>query len=200
MRLETNKIIKGRVAETIAEEMFKELKFFVMKFGKEHTANPLDQIKNFVNICGGNFNLEKLDMEIREISHINILPDFILVNPNGKVQLLEVKFRFDAKPMVPRDLMVFKTYPEAHMLIINLSVSEDLWELKNKTEEEKEALKNSRFHIWTKKGEYKENGVSCEITTLQDWLKKDFNLEPELVKGIILEKYEKLVDNWLSNK
>jgi len=193
MKLEPEKIIKGRIAEAIAEEMFKELGFFVMKLGKEHTANPLDQLKNFIKSCNGEFELEKLNQEIREITHINVLPDFIIVHPNGKVGLLEVKFRFDSKPKVPRDFLMFKTYPEAHMLIINSGVSEDLWELKDHPEEYQKILKNSKFHIWTKKGDYKEDGICCEVVDISDWIKKDFNLE----NSEIIKKYEQLVVNWI---
>ena len=155
-RIETWKIIKGRIGETIAEEMLRELGFFVMKLGKEHTANPLDQLKNFVESCGGKFKLEKLGMEIREISHINVLPDFVIVSPkNGKVQLIEVKYRWDAE-LYDRDLMVFKTYPEAHMLVINTEVSEKIREISEKESANKEDLMKSRFHIWTNKQNLKD--------------------------------------------
>jgi len=195
-KLETEKIIKGRVAEAIAEEIFKELKFFVMKLGKEHTANPLDQLKDFVNVCGGKFELEKLGMEIREISHINVLPDFILVCPNGKVQLLEIKFRYNAE-LYDKDLLVFKTYPEAHMLVINTEVSDNIPEISQKNAQQIEELKNSHFHIWTRKNDSENGKISKEVMNLTEWLKKDFNIEPQLVKDLLLGKYEKLVNYWL---
>jgi hypothetical protein len=138
-------------------------------------------------------------MEIREISHINVLPDFVLVNPNGKVQLLEVKFRYNAE-LYERDFMVFKTYPEAHMLIINTEVSDNIAEINQKDTSEKEKLKKSHFHIWTRK-DIQENGkISREVINLTDWLKKDFNIEPKLVNEIFLEKYEKLVNYWLGTR
>ena len=193
-RIETWKIIKGRIGETIAEEMLRELGFFVMKLGKEHTANPLDQLKNFVESCGGKFKLEKLGMEIREISHINVLPDFVIVSPkNGKVQLIEVKYRWDAE-LYDRDLMVFKTYPEAHMLVINTEVSEKIREISEKESANKEDLMKSRFHIWTNKQNLKDNNVKGNITGFDEWLKEDFDISLE--KSFI-EKYERLVNYWL---
>lgn len=193
MPLETEKIIKGRIAEAIAEEMFKELGFFVMKLGKEHTANPLDQLKDFVKLCGGKFNLEKLDMEIREITHINVLPDFIIVHPNGKVGLLEVKFRRNAE-LYEKDFLVFKTYPEAHMLIINNEVSENIKELK--TSDEKDNLNKSRFHIWTRKALSDKGEIIREVISLTNWLAKDFSLD----SSKIIEKYDKLVIDWIGKK
>ena len=193
-KLEPGKIIKGRIGETVAEEMFKELGFFVMKLGKEHTANPLDQIKDFVNTCGGDFKLEKLGREIREITHINVLPDFIIVCPNnGKVQLVEVKYRFNAE-LYERDFMVFKTYPEAHMLIINTEVSEDIEEINKKDSPVKEEMKKSRFHIWIKKDGLENDKIKGEVIDFTEWLKEDFNISLE---KNILEKYEKLVNYWL---
>jgi len=193
-KLGSENIIKGRIAEAVAEEMLKELGFFVIKLGKEHTANPLDQIKDFVNNCGGKFELEKLGLEIREITHINVLPDFIIVCPNnGKVQLVEVKYRFNAE-LYEKDFMVFKTYPEAHMLIINTEVSNKIKEINEKESPIKEELIKSRFHIWTKKDNLENSKVNGDIKRFVEWLKEDFNI---LVEEDFLKKYEKLVDYWL---
>jgi len=193
-KLSSENIIKGRIGEAIAEEMFKEMGFFVMKLGKEHTANPLDQIRSFVHKCGGKFELEKLGMEIREITHINVLPDFIIVCPtNGKVQLVEVKYRFNAD-LYDGDLMVFKTYPEAHMMVINSEVYGKINEINEKESPAKEGLLGSRFHIWTKRGSENNDKIRGRIIGFKEWLKEDFDL---ILDEDILKKYERLVSYWL---
>ncbi len=193
-RLETGKIIKGRIGETIAEEMLREIGFFVMKLGKEHTANPLDQIRAFVHKCGGKFELEKLNMEIREITHINVLPDFIIVCPtNGKVQLVEVKYRFNGD-LYFGDFMIFKTYPEAHMLVINTEISEDIYEVNEKEPQIKKELLGSRFHIWTNKMEDGNKKTRGKIISFTEWLKNDFDI---ILEKSFLDKYERLVNYWL---
>jgi len=181
MKKEPENLIKGRIAEVIAEEMLKELGFFVLKLGKEHTANPLTQLEGFIFNCNGNFCLEKLKEEVKEITHVNMLPDFLIVHPNGKSALLEVKFRWDGH-LYPNDCRVFKTYPEAHMLIINLEVKDDY----------KDNIKNSRFNIYLIE---ENNPDNFNVSPLKDWLEQDF-----MVKcNEILEKYELLVKKWLGN-
>jgi hypothetical protein len=49
--------IKGRIAECVAEELFKELDFFVIKFGLEHQVEPITQLQGFIEKCNSNFKL-----------------------------------------------------------------------------------------------------------------------------------------------
>ena len=183
-------MIKGAIGETIVEEMFKELGFFVMRLGKEYTVNPINQLEDFVKICKGEFFLEKLDDKIKEVTHINVLPDFVVIHPGGKVLLLEVKFRWNGV-LWNNDSLVFRTYPEAHMLIINLEVKDKV--IDKKSEYLKE-LKNSRFHIWYKSDCTKENSMK-EVRNLEVWLKDEF----KLFNKPLIEKYQNLVKKWLGN-
>lgn len=186
--------IKGSIGEVIAEQLFKDLGFFVMKLGKEHTVNPLDQLQDFTDACGGNFQLEKLDHKIKEISHINVLPDFVIVHPKGKVCLLEVKFRRDAM-LVKKwgDYLVFNTYPEAHMLIINVDVSEDLDKVEGVQEEDFKNLRKTRFHIWTRLEDPRDKNKPATLKTLKEWLKDDFNIKND----DLVDWYGALVEKWL---
>ena len=42
-------MIKGKIAEAIAEELFRGLGFYVIKSGQEHTVAPLTQLATLVN-------------------------------------------------------------------------------------------------------------------------------------------------------
>jgi len=193
MKKEPENKIKGCIAETIAEEMFKELGFFIMRLGKEYTVNPITQLQDFIKQCGGQFKLERLNDEIKEVTQVNVLPDFVIVNSKGKVALLEVKFRWDGN-LYPQDNLVFLTYPEAHMLVINLQVNENIIEIDNEEDKKifNDDLKNSRFHIWFKEDCTKEDEPSS-LCSLKKWLKEEFDIE----NNEIIEKYEKFVEKWL---
>lgn len=183
-------MIKCRIAESIVEEMFRELGFFVMRLGKEYTVSPLTQIQEFVEQCNGKFLLEKAGEEIREVTQINTLPDFVVVHPSGKVTLLEVKFRWNGI-LYPKDELVFSTYPETHMLTINLEVGDNIIEGTDKDGLNK--LKNTRFHIWFK--EDCTNDDSLSVCILKEWL-EEFDINNEA----ILKKYEELVEKWMGNE
>jgi hypothetical protein len=62
------------------------LGFYVLKLGQEHTVSPLTQMEKFGSSCGENF---KLHFNI-PYDFIRRLPDFIIVDKNGKVNFLEV--------------------------------------------------------------------------------------------------------------
>lgn len=188
MKKKTDSLIKGAIGETIAEEMFKELGFFVMELGKEHTVNPLSQLQDFIKNCEGKFLLKDLDKKIEEATRINVLPDFVVVHRKGKVSLLEVKFRRKGEVVSNTYELLFRTYPEAHMLVINIESS-------NKITKGNEELKKSRFHIWYKK-DCTNADEPPKIITLEEWLKEEF----ELKNREIIEKYEALTKRWLGNK
>jgi hypothetical protein len=75
-------IIKGRIAETIFEMMFRETgEYTILRFGYEYTLPELVQYKKYLRMP------EALD-------NINNSPDFILVSKDRtKVYLVEVKYR-----------------------------------------------------------------------------------------------------------
>lgn len=81
-------IIKGRIAETLIEELFLSLKFRVFRYGMENTIPGIVQLLKGV----------KGDVA----SNIRKMPDFVIQHPDNKtVYFIEVKFRrsgeFDQK-------------------------------------------------------------------------------------------------------
>lgn len=73
-------MIKGRIAETLIEEMFLKLKFKVFKFGMEHTIPGIMDLLRGAN--------DDVAMKLRR------MPDFVIHHPDTKkVYFVEVKFR-----------------------------------------------------------------------------------------------------------
>lgn len=75
--------IKGRIAETVFELMFREVgKFTIIPLGYEHITPQLAQISH---LC---------DQVKKVIDNIRLLPDFILFSSDTKeVFMIEVKYR-----------------------------------------------------------------------------------------------------------
>jgi len=59
MGYQAENMIKGAIAETIAEELFRDLGFLVLKLGQENTVNPITQLQSFIRACNGDFQLKK---------------------------------------------------------------------------------------------------------------------------------------------
>src|SRR3989338_8720248 len=73
-------IIKGRIAETLIEELFLSLNYGVFRYGMEKT------IPGIVGL------LQDVDSEVA--SNIRKMPDFVIQHPQNKeVYFIEVKFR-----------------------------------------------------------------------------------------------------------
>lgn len=193
------RMIKKAITEAITEQMFRDLGFYVIKFGQENTINPLIQLEYFIKICKGEFHLEKEDEKhISPITYAKKMPDFIVVDKNGKLEFVEVKFRHNAKLWFSgKDGESFETYLHQNMLIINTNVADDFEENIKENEELYSSLKNTRFHMWKVDPEKTdENGFFAYPVTLKEWLKRGFGIENDE----ILNKYEKLVTKWLSSK
>lgn len=82
----TEDLIKGKIAETVFEQMFRaSKKFIVHQFGYEHTLPELAQYQHLV--------------EIQDVlKNIRNAPDFVLVTNDRKgVYLVEVKYRHERK-------------------------------------------------------------------------------------------------------
>lgn len=82
-------MIKKAISETIAEEMFRDLGFFVLRLGQENTLNPITQLNDFIAGCGGNFQLKYGGPSV---DFIRRLPDFVIIDKFGRVQFIEVKY------------------------------------------------------------------------------------------------------------
>lgn len=76
----TESMIKGRIAETLIEELFLKLKYNVFRYGMENT------VPGIMNLLKG--------VRGDVANDIRRMPDFVVQNPNtNKVYFVEVKFR-----------------------------------------------------------------------------------------------------------
>lgn len=76
------RMLKGRMAETLFEELMKESGNVVYRFGYESIVQNLAHLE------------EKFDRYTEVGEKIKSIPDFIVLDKNGKPELVEVKFRF----------------------------------------------------------------------------------------------------------
>ena len=76
-------MLKGRMAETLVDEMLKRSGNLVYRFGYEAVLQNLTQIE-------GGFDKEG---EVGE--RLRAIPDFVVIDKNGAPSLVEVKFRRD---------------------------------------------------------------------------------------------------------
>lgn len=77
-------MIKGRIAETLIQEMFLSLGYNVFRYGMENTIPGIMDL------------LKGVKSEVAE--EIKRMPDFVVQNPtNGEVYFVEVKFRASEK-------------------------------------------------------------------------------------------------------
>jgi hypothetical protein len=83
-------LIKGRIAECIIEEMFKRARYKVYRFGYE--AN----LQNLTQNSRGLKHRDNINKIVKEA------PDFI-IERNGLIDFIEVKFRSSGKWEVPKD-------------------------------------------------------------------------------------------------
>jgi hypothetical protein len=74
-------MLKGRMAESLVEELFKLSGHKIYRFGYESVLQNLTQVES---------NFEKHN-DVAE--KIRAIPDFIAIDSTGKPMFLEVKFR-----------------------------------------------------------------------------------------------------------
>ncbi|NVJ85622.1 MAG: hypothetical protein HWE15_04910 [Algoriphagus sp.] len=98
-------MIKGRIAETLIQELFLSLNFNVFRFGMENTIPGIMELLKGVRT---------------DVAHeIRRMPDFVMQNPvNKEVYFIEVKFRANGT-FTKNDLP--KNYPYANAYIILVS-------------------------------------------------------------------------------
>ncbi len=200
------KRIIGKIAETIVEEMLKEIGFLVMKLGQENTINPLNQLPYFINKCTNtenfkNFWLNKDEKNIDEATFVDKLPDFVIVGSNGKLCLFEVKFKRkgqlyeDVENPKKNDDLLFDIYPKAHLFTVNLEVDKRIIDEGETYDEDYAKLKATRFHVWEYDGKNRSGEMLLMPRTFEEFLKEEFNIDN--AQGII-KKYEDYVTKWLS--
>jgi len=83
MSFEPENILKGRLAEALTEELLKLCGNKVYRFGYEAILQNLTQIE------------KAFDRENEVGQRIKSIPDFIIINNEGKPFFVEVKFRTD---------------------------------------------------------------------------------------------------------
>lgn len=83
--MDPESMLKGRMAETLVEELFKNSGNTIYRFGYEAILQNLTQIERSFN---GENETEK---------RIRAIPDFIVIDSNDNPTFLEVKYRNDGK-------------------------------------------------------------------------------------------------------
>ncbi len=98
-------LIKGRIAETIADELFKSLGFQVFRYGMENSIPGIKDLLRGIN--------DEVALNIKK------MPDFVIFK-NNRAHFLEVKFRASGKFSI-KDIDNHKDYPFHNALILLIS-------------------------------------------------------------------------------
>jgi hypothetical protein len=98
-------VIKGRIAETIVEELFRSLGFQVYKYGMEHTIPGITDLLKGIK--------DDVAMNIRR------MPDFVIFK-DDRAHFLEVKFRANEQFSI-EDIDRNRDYPFHNALILLVS-------------------------------------------------------------------------------
>jgi len=104
------KLIKGRIAETIFELMFRDTKkFTVLHFGYESTVPQLAQYRSRVVMK-------------KVLDQVDDSPDFILITENKEsVYFIEVKYRnhIDKKELLEKATKIQNKYEVCYLFVIS---------------------------------------------------------------------------------
>ena len=76
-------MLKGRMAETLVDEMLKRSGNMVYRFGFEAVLENLTQIES------------KFDRNTKVAERLRAIPDLVVLDAKGELALVEVKFRWD---------------------------------------------------------------------------------------------------------
>ena len=102
-------MLKGRMAETLTEELLRQSGNAVYRFGYEAIVQNLAQLAN------------SFDRYSEVGERIRAIPDFIIVDKNGKPDFVEVKFRWKPEVQYEKDYERFEkiglTLDEASELV-----------------------------------------------------------------------------------
>ncbi|MBI3627959.1 MAG: hypothetical protein HY220_04440 [Candidatus Sungbacteria bacterium] len=102
-------MLKGRMAETLFEELMRQSGNIVYRFGYEAIVQNLVQLE------------EKFDRYNEVGERIRAIPDFIVLDKSGKPEFVEVKFRWDSKSgnADPERLVILQKYWGAKLVVVN---------------------------------------------------------------------------------
>lgn len=98
-------MIKGRIAETLIQELFLSLGYTVFRYGMENTIPGIMELLRGVR--------SDVALQIRR------MPDFVIQNPkNGEVYFIEVKFRASGS-FAEKDLPKDYPYDNAYIVLVS---------------------------------------------------------------------------------
>jgi hypothetical protein len=98
-------MIKGRIAETLIQELFLSLGYNVFRYGMENTVPAITKL------------LQGVRSDVAE--HIRRMPDFVIQNQKTKeVYFVEVKFRANEKYSL-KDLPKNYPYENAYIILVS---------------------------------------------------------------------------------
>ena len=136
-------MLKGRIAETLVEELLRQSGNIVYRFGYEAIVQNLVQLE------------ESFDRNSEVGERIRVMPDFIVIDKEGKPAFVEVKFR--CKPELHRDdyekLEKINKLWSAKIIFVNcheqpyFRVSDPPYFDKNKNSIQKPLLKETSWEI-----------------------------------------------------
>ncbi len=128
-------MIKGRIAETLIQELFLSLGYNVFRYGMENTIPGIIELLKGVK--------SEVATEIRR------MPDFVIQNPKtNEVFFIEVKFR-KSESFLPKDLP--KDYPYGNAYIILVSKKHIKCISVKELEDGKEITPTSRNYLGSRK-------------------------------------------------
>lgn len=131
----TENMIKGRIAETLIQELFLKLEYSVFRYGMENTIPGIMTL------------LKGIKSEVAE--EIRRMPDFVIQNnKTGEVFFIEVKFRANEKFKL-KDLS--KDYPYYNAFIILVSKKHIKCISVKELEEGKEITPESKNYLGSRK-------------------------------------------------
>jgi len=164
--MDPENILKGKIAEVLVEELLRESKNKVYRFGNGEILQNLIQSEKSFN------------RESRTGKKISSIPDFVIITKEKKSLFLEVKFRTD---------------PEAleEELLLEKEFLERFWKAKIVLVTSKE---KPYFRVLTPPYFAKEKREGWPIPVL-NWLPLEDDPELK-VKSKILKKFEKLVEKY----
>lgn len=104
-------MLKGRMAETLVEELLRQSGNIVYRFGYEAIAQNLTQLK------------DKFDRFGEVGDRLRAMPDFIVINKKGSASFVEVKFRWNPDSELHRETLEIirrvEKYWSAKLVIVN---------------------------------------------------------------------------------